>query len=371
MSKGRWTAGVGAAALSAGLVVGSVVVATDDSRHASPVAVPSPAATDLVRRPLDASLDDPVDRVIAISVDGLNPQAITRLGQGRAPALHRMMREGAGTLNARAEYEQTVTLPNSTGMLTGRRVDKARGGHGVTVNVDGGQTVHEAAGRYVASVFDVVHDRGGSTALFSAKIKFALYARTWNDAGAADKIGPDNGRAKIDRVVLDTDNVRLVDEVNAELRTAPRTFALVHLATADAAGHANGFMSPAYLTAVEQVDRLVGSILDTVAGSPSLAPHTLIVLTTDHGGSGRSHDAADRVDNYRIPFLVWGPGVARGRDLYALNPQLRDPGAARPGYTGPQPVRNGDLANLSTDVLDLPTVPGSQFDRPRELNVFG
>ena len=46
------------------------------------------------------------------------------------------MREGAFTLDARTEREQTRTLPNHTGMLTGRRIDARRGGHGVTYNPD-------------------------------------------------------------------------------------------------------------------------------------------------------------------------------------------------------------------------------------------
>ncbi|WP_278256638.1 alkaline phosphatase family protein [Nocardioides convexus] len=64
-------------------------------------------------------------RVVAISLDGLNPTAITRLGAARLPNLYRLLREGAGTLNARAQIEQTVTLPNHTSMVTGRRIDKA------------------------------------------------------------------------------------------------------------------------------------------------------------------------------------------------------------------------------------------------------
>ena len=79
--------------------------------------------------------------VVAISIDGLNPKAITRLGRADTPALHRMMRQGASTLNARTEVELTVTLPNHAGMMTGRPVDSDDGGHGVTVNADRGSTV--------------------------------------------------------------------------------------------------------------------------------------------------------------------------------------------------------------------------------------
>ena len=111
------------------------------------------------------SPDDAVNMVLAISVDGLNSKTIRALGPKRTPALHRMMRQGAGTLNARTAREQTRTLPNHTGMLTGRRIDDDHGGHGVTYNSDHGSTVSKAAGHYVPSVFDVVHDHGGRTAL--------------------------------------------------------------------------------------------------------------------------------------------------------------------------------------------------------------
>ena len=65
-------------------------------------------------------------RVVVISVDGLNPVAIRRLGVTGTPTYHRLMNEGAWTFNARTAYEQTVTLPNHTGMLTSRRVERTR-----------------------------------------------------------------------------------------------------------------------------------------------------------------------------------------------------------------------------------------------------
>lgn len=305
----------------------------------------------------------PIDRVVAISVDGLNPRAIAALGTAGAPAFHRLMREGAWTFNARTEWEQTRTLPNHTGMLTGRRIDAGKGGHGVTFNTDKRRTtVDAAAGHYVASVFDVVHDRGGTTAMFANKEKFALFERTWNLHGAPDQVGADNGRAKIDRYVVDTDAARLVAGLNEYLRTTPGEFVFVHLALPDQAGHDYGFMSERYLAAVRETDRLLGSVLDTIADDSALSGDTLVLVTADHGGAGaRSHSDPRRLANFRVPFFAWGPGVTPGGDLYQLNPGRRNPGDARITYQGPQPIRNGDLANLATGALGLPPVPGSQF----------
>ena len=184
----------------------------------------------------------PIDRVIAISIDGLNPRAIQKLGQSRTPTFHRLMREGAYTLNARTVREKTSTMPNHTAMLTGRRVDAKHGGHGYTENFDNGGTVHQAAGHYVASVFDVVHDNGRLHALFATKAKFRLYKRTWNTHGAPDRIGRNDGRAKIDRFTIDLNNTRLVAKLTAELRRSPREFTFVHLSLPDRVGHAHSFM---------------------------------------------------------------------------------------------------------------------------------
>lgn len=319
-----------------------------------------PAAAEAAPAPVlpggEAPVAEPSARVLVISVDGLNPTALKRLGKARTPALHRLMREGAGTLNARSAVEMTVTLPNHTSMVTGRRIAAADGGHGVTWNDNlTKRTVQEAAGGPVSSVFTVIDDAGGQSAVFAGKSKFGLFARSWP--------------AAVDRWTYDEDVVALTRKARADLVQRERELTFLHLSSPDLAGHRSGFMSPAYLRAVAATDRQVNKLLTAIDRHPDLAEGLTVVLTADHGGDRRGHGNPTRLGSYRIPFLTWGAGVEHG-DLYALNPQRRDPGKRRPSYDAArQPVRNGDVANLVTSLLGLAAVPGSQLGAEQDLEV--
>lgn len=297
------------------------------------------------------------DSVLAISIDGMSVAAVRRLGKAQLPNLFRFMRAGASTTNARTEREMTVTLPNHTGMVTGRRIDAASGGHGVTWNDDRltPNTVQQAAGHDVASVFSVVAAAGGSTALFAAKTKFTLWPRSWPDA--------------IDRTTIDANNSALVDELIADL-DQDRDFRFLHLSPPDVVGHAHGWMSKPYLRAVRRTDALVGRVVKAVNADPVRRARTTILLTSDHGGHGPAHSDPTLLDDYRIVFMARGAAVDRGVDLYAINPTYKDPGTRRTRYGMRRPpVRNGMIANLALDLLDLPAVEGSEFDAEMDLRL--
>lgn len=327
--------------LSGGIACAAASEAPDASRSAS------------AERRLDTV--GPIDTVVAISIDGLNPKAIVKLGKRGAPTLNKLIRTGTTTLNARTELELTDTLPNHTGMVTGRRIEAATGGHGVTWNDDRltPPTVQAAAGHDVSSVFNVVHDAGGSTAFFASKTKFSLWERSWPDA--------------IDTDVIVEDNKALVANFVGDLTNQTRSFRFLHLSAPDVAGHARGFMGPAYLKAVTATDRLLRTVMSTISSSPTLAGHTAIILTADHGGRGASHRAPNRPANYTIPFMVWGPGVAAGADLYSVNPTYSNPRRTHTTYAD-VPIRNGDVANLALDLLELPAVLDSEHDAAQDLS---
>jgi hypothetical protein len=319
---------------------------------------PAPAAPPPEPRTASAA-EDQVTRVVVISVDGLNPDAITRLGKSGAPTFHRIVDKGATTFNARSEVEMTSTLPNHTGMVTGRRIDLAFGGHGVSWNDDRTvpRTVQVAAGHRVGSVFSSLNAAGLTSSLFAAKGKLDLFTRSWP-----------NG---VDHSLIRGDNTKLVTAARRDLRTTWRALTFLHISLPDVAGHHYGWLSPEYMEAVRESDYLVGQVLATIGRTAESRDHTMVVVTADHGGLGPSHLDPRRYANFRVPFLVWGPGVPAGADLYAINPTYADPGKARVGYDAERhPVRNGDVGNLVLDVLGLPPIPNSEHDFAQDLEVF-
>ena len=314
--------------------------------------------------------------VVDISVDGLGSYYLRPLVErNRLPNFKRFQAEGAGTLNARNDDNVTVTLPNHTTMMTGRSV-LGPGGHHWTANTDPpkGKTLHSNLGSYIASVFDVAHDHGLRTALYSGKHKFSLYAISYDAAhGAPDANVPGHGRNKIDTFVYDKDLASMTRQWVAAMREKPFQFSFIHYADPDSAGHLGGWGGDGYNRAIEQVDVQLGVIFQLIESDPRFQGKTTILLSADHGGKNRNHANPLEVETYTIPFCVWGCGVSRGADLYALNKETRrDPGTAHPLHTDPQqPIRNGDGANLSLKLLGLGPVPGSTINTRQDLAVEG
>jgi len=327
---------------------------------------------------LQAAWAGTVQYVIQVSVDGLRPDAITTLGPSNVPNFYRLRDEGAFTDNARADYDNTETLPNHCTVLTARGVIGVGGnGHMWTSNSDPapGQTLHTNKGSYVAGVFDVVHDNGLRTGLYASKTKFSLFDVSWNATnGAPDTIGEDNGRDKLDVYLYNYTNnstATLTSSMISAMNANPFNYVLLHLTEPDTVGHSSGWMSTAYLNAVKTMDQRLGALFNLIENNPTLNGRTALIVSSDHGGTGTGHgDATNRL-NYTIPFYVWGPGVLAGADLYDLNEETRlDPGTGRPNYAAAiQPIRHGDGVNLALQLLGLGPIPGSSINASQNLIV--
>jgi hypothetical protein len=321
---------------------------------------------------------DGAEFVIHISVDGLNVNTLQSLiDAGEAPNFKRLEDEGAWTINARSDYSFTNTLPNHVTMLTGRPVLEPVGlpdasFHNWMSNTipRRGMTLHQHG--YLPSVFDVVHDAGRSTALFSSKDKFILFDQSYDQTnGAANE----HGRDKIDIFFTEDDgppnySQTMNDRFLAEMGSHHFNYAFVHYRDADSVGHALRWDSAMYRWAVRNVDGFIAGVLRLVDSDPALKGKTAIVLTSDHGGSAFGHVNPQLKANFTVPVLVWGAGVPHG-DLYEMNSESRrEPGDERIDYAEKgQPIRNGDTGNLALSLLGLKPIPSSLINAKQDLRV--
>ncbi len=232
------------------------------------------------------------DHVMVVSLDGLRPDAIAKAD---APTLQRLITEGTAALVAQTILPST-TLPSHTSMLTGLEPSK----HGVTWNsaeIDPWGTVE------VETVFEIVRAHGFRTAAFVAKSKMHYLLRKGSlDYTSGPRRSAGNWRA-----------ARIVADLERYLVQHRPSLVFVHLGEPDYAGHASGWMSPAYDRAVAEADLGLARIL--AAADQAFGPegYTLIV-TADHGGHNRVHGTADPAD-LAIPWIVWGRGVRAGTTL--------------------------------------------------------
>lgn len=324
-----------------------------------------------------------VSYVVHVSLDGLGAKYLEFYlanDPEQFPNFVRLRAEGASTLNARCDYDFSETVPNHATMFTGRPVSQPAGGpndvhHGYSNNFpDANDTFHNSGNLnvpYKASFFDVAHDHGLPTALYTGKTRLAICERSYNELnGALDLFGDDNGRDKIDfAAVADVSGANISNEVNLLIQdlsgAAPKRYSFIHIAEPDLTGHASGWGSANWSNAVRNVDAQLGRILGVISDNTALAGETALIIAADHGGGGvipNAHTEAYHITNYTIPFFLWGPGIPAGVDAYTLFSNRADPGTNRAEYsTSPQPLRGGDGGNLALALLGLPPIPGSFF----------
>lgn len=259
-------------------------------------------------------------RVLLISVDGLRPDLLLR---AQAPVLRGLMQRGSFTMWAQTTAS-AVTLPSHTSMLTG----VSPSSHGIEWNTDLPPGKHVYSAR--PTLFDLASQAGFTTAMVAGKSKFTPLARP----GTLRWWYIPKESAVSDAAVTDT-------AVGFIERHQPQVL-FVHLPSVDGAGHAQDWGSERQLAAIAEADRCIGRLLDALQRR-RLLDSTLVMVSADHGGAGKSHGPDDPRSRF-IPWIAAGPGVRRNVDLttYAdLNVRTEDTFAticAQLGIAVPKPI---------------------------------
>ena len=213
-------------------------------------------------------------RVVIFSVDGLRPDALLQAG---APVIMGLAARGAYTWQAQTIMPST-TLPSHASMLSGFMPSA----HGITWD----DYRPERGLIPVPTVFTAARAAGLRTVLVAGKEKF----RQLDVPGMIQRF---------DLCASDDQEVatRAVGEALAGF-----DLMFVHFPQTDLAGHAQGWMSSAYLDAVANADRAVGRVLSV------LPEGTTVIVTADHGGHDWGHGTTQAAD-MRIPWIVAGPHI--------------------------------------------------------------
>ena len=237
--------------------------------------------------------------VVIVSIDGLRPDVALRADM---PGLRALMARGSFTMYA-ATTDTAVTLPSHVSMLTG--VTPAK--HGILFNADPGPGDRRSP--LWPTLFELAHRAGLTTALCAGKGKFSVLAVP----GAVDSsFIPPRGGMLPDSIVAGV--------AARWIATRQPQVLFVHLPGLDPAGHANGWGSPAQVAAAGTADRALVQVLRALAHSGA-ADSTLIIVSADHGGAGKTHGGLDARSHF-IPWIAAGPGVRHDFDL-TLIPALR------------------------------------------------
>jgi len=322
-------------------------------------------------------------RVVLLGIDGIAPTLEP------APTLQRLMAEGAGTLNARANLP-SVSVPNWASVLTGAGPSE--------LAISTNSWTRETA-RAAPVGFDLIRscpadasadawDPHGCRA--TPRDDEPWYPNILEMAKAAGvDVALFHDWAPLDRIFSSTfvasDDVQTSFCADAAVRDQYETaldcwdgtdaaalagglaairdgatgsqsqLVVVHQALVDEVGHASGWGSQPQLDSMAVLDARAAAIVEAIEEVDPTWEETLLLVTAYHGGDGTGHDPYQDQALYesRIPELLRVPWIAYGVGVKA-GTRLDDP---TPGGRAGRYVNIMDTAPTVMHALGIPSPP--------------
>lgn len=222
-------------------------------------------------------------QVVLFLVDGMRPDG---LQAADTPFMDSLMAAGSSTMTARTVTPST-TLPCHTSLFYGVTPER----HGITTNV------WQPPARPTPSLFQQLHQGGLKTAQFY----------NWEELRDMSPPGFRTASFFIDNLYEPNGagDLEIARSARSWLLTHPIHFAFIYLGQTDIIGHVFGWMSDEYLQAIANADRAIGDVL------AALSAETVVLVTSDHGGHGKTH-GTDMPEDMTIPLIIHGGNLAGG-----------------------------------------------------------
>jgi predicted AlkP superfamily pyrophosphatase or phosphodiesterase len=245
-----------------------------------------------------------VRKVLVIGIDGCRPDA---LEAAETPNIDRLIKQGlycenTDILAARGTKGDTVSGPGWSNLLTGVWPDK----HGVVDNSFKGSNYKDYP-HFFARVKEARPEL--KTASFSS----------WPPI--AEKIVSAADTSVNAKALHAADYLKADDELSIaaakSIREGNTDVVVCYFGQVDETGHAHGFHPTVkkYVESIERVDGYIGRLLEAVdERQKSAGDEWLILVCTDHGGSGTNHGGGREKPEIRQVFLIAsGPLVKPGK----------------------------------------------------------
>jgi len=224
--------------------------------------------------------------IALILVDGMRPDGLL---QANTSTLKRLMLTCAYSLQVRSVLPGW-TLPCIASLMFG----VAPGTHGTLTNT------FASHDRRVPGLIDLLHAAGYRTASFMNWEQLRDIARP----GSVD-LSICLNTAESASLALGESDTSLTALAVTALMQHSIDFTFFYLGCVDTAGHTYGWMSPEYLSAIENADFCIERLLD------ALPDETTVFITADHGGLGNSHGSGSDQE-LTTPLIAVGAGLPKG-----------------------------------------------------------
>ncbi len=230
-----------------------------------------------------------MNKVILILVDGMRPDGLMSCGH---PFVEEMLTRSAADLSAQTVMP-SVTLPCHMSLFHSVTPER----HGILSNTYVPQV------RPVRGLCEVLRAAGKTSALYYNWEELRDLTRPDSLASANFVSGHVYGYEEA--------NPRVTAALLDSMKRGGTDFAFLYLGWTDAAGHGSGWMTDEYLRSIRGSFDCIRSVCEAAD------ENTLVILTADHGGHGRSH-GSDLTEDMTIPILFWNPGF-KARALEGTN----------------------------------------------------
>ena len=243
--------------------------------------------------------------MVIIGLDGIS---VDGYKTAKHPNLDKLMADGTLSLTTR-NVMPSVTLPNWTSHLTGSGPEQ----HGVLNNGWAKDkivlpAIDQDNDGYYPSIFKVLKEgvANAKTAFYYnwAELINSMNPRYFDDANFEENDEYLKNYSKaFNFIKSNKDNPTLV---------------FLYSVHTDHAGHNHGWMSPKYITSIEEVDVHIGEFVEKLK-QEGLYQDTHFMFFTDHGGNPKNGHGGLTQQELEVPWAITGPGIKKGFTLQEPN----------------------------------------------------